>query len=87
VHPALTARWRAPGRHPTISEVDAFLMLLIYLRSYPDFASLAAAFEMTKSAAQNTLNRVLSAVRDPLLERFVKQTRKPEQLLSGIVLI
>ena len=85
MHPALEIRWSGPGRKPKPSPMDAFLLTMMYSRNYSSFTELGRAFKITKVAAQNIVDRVLDAIQRPLMETYVLESRKPEQVAAGII--
>jgi hypothetical protein len=83
VSDALTQKWITRGRKPSVTSMDAFLMLLIYLRSYSKFSDLGRGFGMKSSTAQDTVMRVLKTIHDPIFDHFVKPLEKSAQLAAG----
>jgi hypothetical protein len=66
-----------------VSALDAFLMSLIYLKTYANFSTLASVFGLKKGTFTNTMARILETIHNPLMETFVKPTDKRAQLLAG----
>jgi hypothetical protein len=80
---ALIQRWSGRGPKPRLSTRDAFFMTLLYLRNYSSYIELARVFGCRENAALDTVARVVSTIRVPLLEALVQPLRKHVQLAKG----
>jgi Helix-turn-helix of DDE superfamily endonuclease len=83
VSDALIQRWKTRGRKPALDTHDAFFMTLLYLRNYSSFSELGKSFGLKDNTAKDTIQRVLTTIRDPLFTALVRPLSKSAQIAEG----
>lgn len=67
-----------------LTDLDIFLLLLTYLKTYPSYSTIAKPFKITATTAQKVLERTICAVTHKLMDTFVKFIKREEQCRLGI---
>lgn len=72
------------GPKNKLSTMDSFFLLLVYLKTYPSFATLARNFSVSASSLQRIIEKLIIGLKDKFVEEFICFLSKESQLNKSI---